>query len=183
MMSVLSCSQKQYAFDKQDELREYLKKNIIDKRASTDEERANYRESKNFPATLSACGLAHDLFLVAIAKRYSGMNTKFVGTFPGLVATQVAQSTIGGILGSLGNFVATKLPGGMVSVEESGTQHVAVMREVVGREGSAGSNGVCSSLTFWDACRGEEHLVAQPSAVAEDDAVGKWFLDELGALK
>eukprot|EP00928_Gymnodinium_smaydae_P044279 TRINITY_DN29546_c0_g1_i1.p1 TRINITY_DN29546_c0_g1~~TRINITY_DN29546_c0_g1_i1.p1 ORF type:complete len:264 (-),score=43.81 TRINITY_DN29546_c0_g1_i1:102-893(-) len=153
----------------------------------TSEEAARYRQPKNIMTTLQTAGCAHDVMLCAAARKYSAQNLRFVGTFPGLVDTGVSAALLGRAITSIANYCATWLPGGMVSTDLSGEQHVAVLDEVRRRVVNAGANAgegetlraEDKAVSFWNAALGHEHEI--PKYVSEEE-LGDWFMAELQKL-
>ncbi|KAK3263265.1 hypothetical protein CYMTET_27922 [Cymbomonas tetramitiformis] len=98
----------------------------------------SYREDLMIPRTLSAVGLSHDSMLYKASSEYPDVT--FIGTFPGLVATDVTASTFGHLFAKIANFIA-KLLRVMITPRECGLNHVNIL---------ASDKVKLRGLTFWD---------------------------------
>jgi len=114
-----------------------------------------------FLRTLVSAGVSADAFLLMASKAHK--TYKFIGTFPGLVATDVMVSTFGRFISNLGKKVLNMLALFNISMseQECGVNHMNILAQVFQND---------FPVTFWD-----HFLQARTaSTLASDDEFQKW---------
>ncbi|CAD7959008.1 unnamed protein product [Amoebophrya sp. A25] len=180
VMSVLASGQKLSAGGQSKEERQAFLEEKVLSRHITPEARAAYRENTVFMKTLGCAGCAHDHMLAALAEKHK--QVKFVGTFPGLVETEVMFSTLGDNIFSRGlNFLGRAVPAasGMQTIEECGRAHVDVIKHQLSNLQTPSTSSTTSTeqppknLSFWSAVHRSQRQLP------DFFGLQSWFLEKL----
>jgi len=149
-----------------------------------EEQHADARQERIFVNTLKRAGLAHDTLLAVLAQQYgaAGAGVRFVGTFPGIVATEVMNATFGP--GVAGRALASVVGGlsrsflgrglGIQSPEDCGESHARILEHAF-LETKADDR----KPTFWSAADCTQRELPELHA----EQLREWLLGKLSDLQ